>query len=55
MIIRSFSRNIPPKGEYKDVFVLEALRTKRHAVMFSFDCKQLKDVSGSGTVYVELN
>lgn len=47
--------DIPPKGEYRRTFCLKAnKKAKQHAALtFSFDSKQLKDISGGCTIKIE--
>lgn len=48
-------RDVPPKGEYKRTFSLMANKKAKEnaALTFSFDCKQLKDISGGCSIKIE--
>ncbi|XP_052247708.1 protein-glutamine gamma-glutamyltransferase K-like [Dreissena polymorpha] len=45
--------DVPAKAVFEKTFKLIPTRLKQHAVIFSFDCKTLKDIAGSATVTIE--
>lgn len=47
--------DVPAKGEFKQEFELlvNTIAEKDHAVVFSFDCAELKDIAGSGSIRIE--
>lgn len=45
-------RDVPAKEEFKMEFSLMPRTTREHVVVFSFDCKTLKDITGSASIEI---
>jgi len=46
--------DVPAHAEFKKTFSLMPRRAREHTVVFSFDCKTLKDITGSASIDVTL-
>lgn len=52
MTMYSIYSDVPPNSVFKETFVLVAKKLKRHTAVFSFDSRQLTDVTGSDSIMI---